>query len=362
MSLKRYSWQAILLLVAISLLLIGCGGGEEAPAEGGIPSTSNDAGAEVAADGSGDATVDTVADANADVATDAGATDVVAEGGEAVADVTTEGGEAVADASVDVAAEGGEATADTSADTTADTAGEATSTEGGEEAVASESEGGEEAVVTEGGEEATTTEGGEEAPRVDEGEAVPSESEGGEEAAAESTPVPTAEGEQVHVVATGENLYRIGLQYGVSWLVLAEYNQIGNVAGLTVGQEIKIPAGTSEELVVTPVPTPTDEQTHTVADGENLYRIGLQYGLDWTQIAEANGIVNPQQLTVGQILKIPASQPGDSPEFTHVVKDGETLFIIAVQYGLTWDSIAEANELVSPYLIYPDQLLVIPGG
>ena len=59
---------------------------------------------------------------------------------------------------------------------------------------------------------------------------------------------------------------------------------------------------------IAPVPTATAAQpqlTHTVAPGENLYRISLQYGLSWTVIAAANGITNPDNIIVGQVLIIP---------------------------------------------------------
>ena len=41
---------------------------------------------------------------------------------------------------------------------------------------------------------------------------------------------------------TGENLFRIGLQYGFTAQELATYNNIPNVDRIYVGQEIRIPA------------------------------------------------------------------------------------------------------------------------
>lgn len=65
-------------------------------------------------------------------------------------------------------------------------------------------------------------------------------------APAETPPEPTATaegvtGERIHIVAAGENLYRIGLQYGVSWVAIAEYNGITNPDQISVGQELRIP-------------------------------------------------------------------------------------------------------------------------
>lgn len=173
------------------------------------------------------------------------------------------------------------------------------------------------------------------------------------------TPSGTVAGPVTHTVAVGENLYRIGLRYGVSWVQIAELNKLSNPNQLTVGQVLQIPSGAPTPE---PTPSPQTETTYVVKVGDNLFRIGLAYGVSWVQIAEANGIVNPNQIYVGQTLKIPVSTPGPTPQFTHQVKAGETLFLISLQYGIPWTRIAEANNLSSPYVIYVGQVLVIPGS
>lgn len=60
---------------------------------------------------------------------------------------------------------------------------------------------------------------------------------------------PESTGEIIHIVQPGETLYHIGLQYGLSWVVIAEFNGILNPDAIDVGQEIRIP----------PTPTPTAE-------------------------------------------------------------------------------------------------------
>lgn len=67
--------------------------------------------------------------------------------------------------------------------------------------------------------------------------------ETGEPAPAEPVGETPAEptGERIHVVRSGENLYRIGLQYGFTWQELATYNNLANPNSLDVGQEIRIP-------------------------------------------------------------------------------------------------------------------------
>jgi LysM repeat protein len=204
--------------------------------------------------------------------------------------------------------------------------------------------------------------------------AVPTATTGGQPAVATATPVPTAASQAgggqtaaqplpaTHTVAAGENLYRIGLRYGISWVTLAQFNGLTNANVLTVGQVLRIPGGGPSPTPVAS-PTPSSEVTYVVKAGDNLFRIGQAFGLNWRLIAEANGIVNPNQIFVGQVLKIPTnSPPGPAPQFTHVVRPGETLFLISLRYGVAWPAIAQANNITSPYVIYAGQTLVIPGG
>ncbi len=215
-----------------------------------------------------------------------------------------------------------------------------------------------EAGADEGGDEADS-ETAAEAPEAPTLPATQEESASAE-AAAPATP-------RTHTVAPGENLYRIGLQYGLSWVVIAQANGLTNANRITVGQVLTIPTEGTEGTPGTggqpeqPTPSPQTETTHTVRPGENLFRIGLAYGIGWVQIAEANGLVSPSQIYVGQVLKIPVNRPGPTPEFTHEVRPGESLLRIALLYGIPWTTIAQANNLTSPYVIYPGQMLLIPG-
>lgn len=163
----------------------------------------------------------------------------------------------------------------------------------------------------------------------------------------------------IHTVQVGENLYRIGLQYGISWLEIAALNNIPPPYTIKVGDQLLISAGTTD-----PGTPPDDDDTtsYVVQPGDNLFRIGLQFGISWRQIAEANGIVNPNSIRVGQVLKIPTSTPGPGTEFNHVVQRGETLFRISLQYGVSWQAIAERNNIASPYVIYPGETLIIPSN
>ena len=64
-----------------------------------------------------------------------------------------------------------------------------------------------------------------------------------------------------------------------------------------------------------PLPPPAEEKplpTHVVKRGETLVGIALQYGLDYRELAAWNNIVNPNVLSVGQTLVV-AAPAGSMP-------------------------------------------------
>lgn len=56
--------------------------------------------------------------------------------------------------------------------------------------------------------------------------------------------------------------------------------------------------------------TQVQEQIHIVQSGDNLYRIGLQYGCTVEEIATYNAIANPHYIDVGQQIRIPGNCGG----------------------------------------------------
>jgi len=73
-------------------------------------------------------------------------------------------------------------------------------------------------------------------------------------------------------------------------------------ATVTEASTAALPTSTPAPPTGTPKPPPT---IHVVAAGENLYRIALRYGLTTGQLAAANGIANYGRVYVGQVLRIP---------------------------------------------------------
>ena len=74
-------------------------------------------------------------------------------------------------------------------------------------------------------------------------------------------------------------------------------------------------------------------------------------------IAEFNGLSNPNLIKVGQKLKIPVKVIQPSP---YKVVRGDTLGSIAKKYGYTVDELAKHNGIKNPNLIRVGQMIRFP--
>lgn len=93
---------------------------------------------------------------------------------------------------------------------------------------------------------------------------------------------------------------------------------------------------------------------HVVRPGESLWQIAVNYGVTLQALLNANRPPNPNRLVVGQSLVIPTEA------VYHTVQSGETLWSIAGQYNTTVQAIAQANRITDPSRIYPGMQLYIP--
>lgn len=161
----------------------------------------------------------------------------------------------------------------------------------------------------------------------------------------------TPTGQTSYVVKPGDTLYRIANLYGVSVSAIVNANNIANPNLIYPNQLLVIPTGSA--------PPPSGAR-YTVQPGDTLYRIAARYGTTVTAIANANNIADPNLIYPGQVLVIPG---GGAPPVTrtHTVQPGDTLYRIAARYGTTVNAIVVANNIANPNLIRPGQVLVIPG-
>ena len=115
-----------------------------------------------------------------------------------------------------------------------------------------------------------------------------------------------------HVVQAGETLTQIARTYGTTVDAIVQANDLENAGIVREGQELLIPSSASttptEEATTIPVPTPSSsvgETIHVVQQGETLSQIARTYSITVEEIAQANGLDNPNAIFVGQALVIP---------------------------------------------------------
>lgn len=110
------------------------------------------------------------------------------------------------------------------------------------------------------------------------------------------------------------------------------------------------------------------DTSYTVRAGDTLASIARQFSVSIQQIVQANNIVNPNLIYPNQVLIIPTTgepaptaAPSSGHTIIHVVSVGETIYRIALRYGVTIQAIAQANGIANPNVIYVGQRLLIPS-
>jgi LysM repeat protein/beta-lactamase class A len=129
----------------------------------------------------------------------------------------------------------------------------------------------------------------------------------------------------------------------------------------------------------------TDGTQHVVKSGETLGAIAALYGVSVEQLVAQNGLQDPDRVTEGQTLRIPAiaagsvaAAPPPAPASAaasqtapaaqavsrgeYVVQPGDTLSGIAKSLGIGLKALLDLNPLADPDRLSVGQKLVVPGS
>ena len=82
---------------------------------------------------------------------------------------------------------------------------------------------------------------------------------------------------------------------------------------------------TPSQTTATPAPTTSPARTYEVQPGDTVFSIARRFGTTVEAIVAANGLADPSEIGVGQVLIIPgASTSTPTPGFAQVVRKGDT--------------------------------------
>lgn len=179
----------------------------------------------------------------------------------------------------------------------------------------------------------------------------------------------------IHLVGEKETLYSLSKRYGATVARILEFNPTAD-GGLEAGQLLKIPY-TPKGRVQTAAGT-----VHKVQPKETLFSISRMYEVTVDELKTWNNLKD-NALTVGQEILVKkkdatttatsstpannttpvtnsATKSSNTLKMTHTVAQGETLYSIARQYGITVDQIKQwnglqANDLKVSQVVYVAQ-------
>jgi peptidoglycan endopeptidase LytF len=181
----------------------------------------------------------------------------------------------------------------------------------------------------------------------------------------------------VHRVEAKETYYSIAKKYSVNYKEIMSFN---DDKSLQIGVILKIPT-TLPFITTVPEIVSGAVIEYTIKAKDNLNMLAERFGTTVDAIKNLNGLKSIN-LQIGQVLKIPTSQPATesnqpatttakTPEKTtaaednnaieHTIKAKENLNLIAEKYGTTVDEIKRLNGLTSNNLRI-GQVLKIKAG
>ena len=113
-------------------------------------------------------------------------------------------------------------------------------------------------------------------------------------------------------------------------------------------------------------PGPAAAQTagpiYVVEAGDTLWGIALKFGLDAAQLAEANAMTLNDPLVIGRELLVPGFEGISGVLTTRPVEFGETVRSLSLRHGLTMATVIRLNRVVNPGRLFVGQDVIFPQG
>jgi membrane-bound lytic murein transglycosylase D len=165
-----------------------------------------------------------------------------------------------------------------------------------------------------------------------------------------------------HRVRSGETLSVIGRKYRTSVGSIMRANNLRRSNFIVAGKLLKIPQrGYIYQNPKRVLPKNGQTIVHTVKKGDSLWIIAKQYGTTTKHIQTLNNL-SSTDLQKGQILTIFAAQkeiPAKPGLNTYEVRSGDSPFLIAKRHNMDLDRFLALNRLGHGSTIYPGQIVYV---
>ena len=167
-----------------------------------------------------------------------------------------------------------------------------------------------------------------------------------------------------HRVRQGETLSVIARKYRTSVGSIMRANKMSRSNYIVAGKRLKIPQRGYKKQPVKVIAKPSNGQAlnHIVRKGDSLYLIAKQYGTTTKIIQELNNL-KTTRLHIGQVLIIFTGKPQTPPVVdglaTYKVRAGDSPFVIAKRHNMLLDRLLYLNQLYPGTTIFPGQKLYI---
>ena len=102
---------------------------------------------------------------------------------------------------------------------------------------------------------------------------------------------------------------------------------------------------------------------YIVREGDTLYKIALSYNSSVEAILAANANLNPYNLSVGRVICVPLPReqyPQCRTTNYYIAREGDTFFSIAKKFNIDVNELIAANVGVEPQNIFDGIILCIP--
>ena len=179
--------------------------------------------------------------------------------------------------------------------------------------------------------------------------------------------VPPA-GSGTYSIVAGDTIHDIADRFGVSMLSVLTANSLGWSSIIYPGQVVLIP-GLVRDTEVPPdasthAPQPTRSETSTDAAGNPVELVADPSVPAPGPAPAPEGAADPTPPTSSAPPPLPAPAPAPAPiaSGSYTVRSGDTVSGIATMYGISTQSLLDANGLSRASVIYPGNVLRIPGA